>query len=396
MIIKPNIRGFLCTTAHPAGCREDVKRQVDFVKSRPGFDGPKRVLIIGASGGYGLASRISLAFGNQASTLGVFFERPAERKRTASPGWYKSAAFTDMATEAGLYAKNINGDAFSDDIKSRTIELIKKDLGQVDMLVYSLAAPARQLPDGTVVRSTLKPVGKAFDGATLDFNSGELRPISLEPATNEEIANTVKVMGGEDWENWIHAMLDAGVLADGCVTTNYTYLGTEVTWPIYTHGTIGKAKEDLDRAARDLAAPLKAVSGSAHVVVMKGLVTQAASAIPGMSIYLSLLFKRMKEKAVHEGCIEQTQRLFETQLFAESATDLRVDDDSRIRMDDLEMVDDIQQYVKDNWANVSAENLETISDFKGYRNAFLQMHGFGFDNVDYDADVEADVPMALA
>lgn len=394
MIIKPKIKGFLCTTAHPQGCNEDVKKQIDYVKSCPGFKGPKNVLIIGASGGYGLASRISLAFGGGASTIGVFFERPAERNRTASPGWYKSAAFTDMASDAGIYAKNINGDAFSQEIKTRTIELIKKDLGQVDMVVYSLAAPARQMPDGTLVRSTLKPVGQSFEGATLDFNSGELRPISLEPATDEEIANTVKVMGGEDWENWMHALLEAGVLAEGCVTTNYTYIGTEVTWPIYTHGTIGKAKEDLDRAARDLATPLKAVNGSAHVVVMKGLVTQAASAIPGMSIYLSLLFKRMKEKSVHEGCIEQTQRLYETQLYAEKRQ-LRLDDDARIRMDDLEMADNIQQYVQENWSNVSAENIESISDFAGYRDDYLQMHGFGFETVDYDADVEADVPMEL-
>lgn len=394
MIIKPKIKGFLCTTAHPQGCKEDVKKQIDYVKSCSGFKGPKNVLIIGASGGYGLASRISLAFGGSASTIGVFFERPAERNRTASPGWYKSAAFTDMASDAGLYAKNINGDAFSQEIKTRTIELIKKDLGQVDMVVYSLAAPARQMPDGTLVRSTLKPVGQSFEGATLDFNSGELRPISLEPATDEEITNTVKVMGGGDWENWMHALLEAGVLAQGCVTTNYTYIGTEVTWPIYTHGTIGKAKEDLDRAARDLATPLKAVNGSAHVVVMKGLVTQAASAIPGMSIYLSLLFKRMKEKNVHEGCIEQTQRLYETQLYAEKRQ-LRLDDDARIRMDDLEMADNIQQYVQENWSNVSAENLESISDFAGYRDDYLQMHGFGFDTVDYDADVEANVPMEL-
>lgn len=395
MIIKPKIKGFLCITAHPEGCREDVRRQIAHVQSRPSYDGPKRVLIIGASGGYGLASRVSLAFGGGASTLGVFFERPAERNRTASPGWYKSAAFTDMAEDAGLYARNINGDAFSDEIKNKTIDVIKKDLGQVDMVVYSLAAPARQLSDGTLVRSTLKPIAQPFEGATLDFNTGEIRSIALEPATEEEIQNTVKVMGGEDWENWIQALLDAGVLADGCVTTNYTYIGTEVTWPIYYHGTIGKAKEDLDRAANALSGTLASVKGKSLVAVMKGLVTQAASAIPGMSIYLSLLFKRMKDKGVHEGCIEQTQRLYETVLFADEIPEVNKDSEGRIRMDELEMADDVQQYVKDHWAGISADNIKEVGDFEGYRDAFLQIHGFGFDNVDYDADVEADVPMDL-
>ena len=395
MIIQPKIKGFLCTTAHPEGCREDVRRQIAHVKSRPSFNGPGRVLIIGASGGYGLASRISLAFGGRASTIGVFFERPAEKGRTASPGWYKSAAFTQAAAEAGLYAKNLNGDAFSQEIKNKVIELIKKDLGQIDMVVYSLAAPARQMPDGTLVRSTLKPVGKSFAGATLDFNTGEIRSIALDPASDEEINNTVKVMGGEDWENWMQSLMDAGVLSDGCVTTNYTYIGTDVTWPIYYHGTIGRAKEDLDRAAKALSEKLATVNGKSVVAVMKGLVTQAASAIPGMSIYLSLLFKRMKEKGVHEGCIEQAQRLYETVLFADRIPSVNLDTDGRIRMDDLEMADDIQKYVKEKWSGVSAENIRSVGDFDGYREAFLQIHGFGFDNVNYDADVEVDVPMDL-
>ena len=395
MIIQPKIKGFLCTTAHPIGCREDVNRQIAHVQSRPKFNGPKNVLIIGASGGYGLASRISLAFGGGASTIGVFFERPALKGRTASPGWYKSAAFTEAATSAGLYAKNINGDAFSEEIKRRTIELIKKDMGQVDMVVYSLAAPARQMSDGNLVRSTLKPIGKPFEGATLDFNTAEIRSIALEPATEEEISNTVKVMGGEDWEDWMAALLEAGVLAEGCVTTNYTYIGTDVTWPIYYHGTIGKAKEDLDRAAGALSKKLAPIHGRSLVAVMKGLVTQAASAIPGMSVYLSLLFKRMKEKGVHEGCIEQTQRLYETVLFADSVPEENLDGEGRIRMDELEMADDIQAYVKEKWSLVTADNISEVGDFAGYKEAFLQIHGFGFDNVDYDADVEVDISMAL-
>ena len=394
MIIEPKIRGFLCTAAHPTGCQQDVLNQIAHVKEAGELSGgPKKVLVIGASGGYGLASRISAAFGSGAATIGVFFERPAAGKRTASPGWYKSAAFTEQAEAAGLYAKNVNGDAFSATTKQAVIDLIKQDLGQVDLVVYSLAAPARELSDGTVVRSTLKPVGEPFEGATVDFNTEELRTISLEPASTEEIDDTVKVMGGEDWQLWMEALLDAGVLAEGCVTTNYTYLGSEVTWPIYYHGTIGKAKEDLDRAAKALAEPMAKVSGKAYVAVMKGLMTQAASAIPGMAIYLSLLFKAMKAQGTHEGCIEQTTRLYHSQLFTESGPEL--DEAGRIRLDDWELADDIQSGVKDNWHLVTTENLNELTDFAGYKTAFLQMHGFDFPEVDYSADVDPDVPMEL-
>jgi enoyl-[acyl-carrier protein] reductase / trans-2-enoyl-CoA reductase (NAD+) len=395
MIIKPRIKGFICTTAHPEGCAVDVQRDIDHVEKQadPG-QGPKNVLIIGASGGYGLATRTSAAFGYGASTIGVFFERPSVKSRTASPGWYKTASFTEKAQAQGLYAKNINGDAFSDEVKQATIDLIKKDLGQVDLVVYSVAAPARQLKDGSIVRSALKPVGETFDGMTIDFKSGALRNLSLDPASPEEVADTVKVMGGEDWELWIEALLEAGVLADGCITTNYTYLGSEVTWPIYYHGTIGKAKEDLDRAADALQGPMSSVNGNAHVVVMKGLLTMAASAIPGMSIYLSLLFKAMKKAGTHEGCIEQTTRLLATQLF--SADELRVDDAGRIRMDELEMADDIQAYVKKNWGAINDDTLSSLSDFEGYRQAFLNMYGFGFDGVDYDLDIEPERKMELA
>lgn len=394
MIIQPKIRGFLCTAAHPVGCHQDVLEQIAHVKKAGKLEnGPKRVLVIGASGGYGLASRISAAFGAEAATIGVFFERPAEGKRTASPGWYKSAAFTKEAEAAGLYAKNVNGDAFSTEIKQTVIDLIKSDLGQVDLVVYSLAAPARQLADGTVVRSALKPIGESFEGATVDFNSGELRPISLEPASDEEVADTIKVMGGEDWQLWIDALIAADVLADGCITTNYTYLGSEVTWPIYYHGTIGKAKEDLDRAAKALEAPMASVNGKAYVAVMKGLMTQAASAIPGMAIYLSLLFKAMKAKGTHEGCIEQTTRLFHTQLFSSDGP--KLDELGRIRLDDWELVEDIQSFVKANWSDITTENLNELTDFAGYKEAFLQMHGFDFSSVDYEADVDPDVAMPL-
>ena len=394
MIIKPRIKGFLCTTAHPVGCEMDVTQQIAHVQSRGKLlDGPKKVLVIGASGGYGLASRISAAFGSGAATIGIFFERPAMGKRTASAGWYKSAAFTRLAEQAGLYARNLNGDAFSAETKQATSALIKAELGQVDMVVYSLAAPGRQLADGTLVRSILKPIGEAFEGMTIDFNKAELRPVNLPPANQQEIDDTVTVMGGGDWELWIHALLDAGVLSAGCITTNYTYLGGAATWPIYGHGTIGKAKEDLDRAAQALQAPLAGVNGKAYVAVMKGLMTQAASAIPGMALYLSLLFKAMKAGGSHEGCIEQTTRLFYTQLFA--GGDLRLDDLHRIRMDDWEMAHDIQQFVRQNWSQVTDKNLLELTDFAGYRDAFLQMHGFGFGDVDYAADVDHDIVMPL-
>lgn len=395
MIIKPKIKGFLCTTAHPLGCAADVERQIAQVRDAGQLaKGPARVLVIGASGGYGLASRISAAFGCGAATIGVFFERPAEGKRTASPGWYKTAAFTQRAEEAGLYASNINGDAFSDSVKDACCDLIEKDLGQVDLVVYSLAAPARQLPDGQLVRSTLKPVGEPFEGVTIDFNTGAMRQLALEPASEEEIADTVKVMGGEDWERWIAALSARGLLADGCITTNYTYLGSKATWPIYREGTIGRAKVDLDRAAAALQAPMAKVGGKAYVIVMKGLLTQAASAIPGMALYLSLLFRAMKQAGSHEGCIEQTSRLFTTQLYG--GGDLRLDEEGRIRMDDLELLPEVQDYVRDNWSKVTEENLHQLTDFEGYRQAFLEMHGFGFSGVDYEADLDPAAPMKLA
>jgi enoyl-[acyl-carrier protein] reductase/trans-2-enoyl-CoA reductase (NAD+) len=371
-----------------------VANQINHVESEGiRSDGPKRVLIIGASGGYGLASRISTAFGFGSSTVGVFFERPASGNRTASPGWYKTAAFTEKAKAKGLYTANINGDAFSQRIKDATCDLIEKDLGQIDLVVYSLAAPARQLPDGSVVRSTLKPIGEPFEGSTIDLNTRELKPVSLEPANEEEVSDTIRVMGGEDWELWIQALLARGLLASGCVTTNYTYLGSEVTWPIYHHGTIGKAKEDLDRAQAALVEPMASVNGKAHVVVMKGLVTQAASAIPGMSIYLSLLFRAMKKAGTHEGCIEQTTRFFNTQLFASG--EHRTDEGGRIRMDELELKDDIQQFVADNWSLVSAETLDDMTDFDGYKQAYLEMHGFEVAGMDYEAEVDPDIPIEL-
>jgi enoyl-[acyl-carrier protein] reductase/trans-2-enoyl-CoA reductase (NAD+) len=393
MIIAPKIKGFLCITAHPAGCAAEVMGQIDQIKRGGRIPNvPKRVLVIGASGGYGLATRITSAFGGGAETIGVFFERPALKGRTASPGWYKSAAFSQAAEAAGLYAKNFNGDAFSQAMKDAVINQIKADWGQVDMVVYSLAAPARTLASGETVRSVLKPIGESFSGSTIDFNSRELRRVALAPADDDEIAATVKVMGGEDWEDWIGQLKDEGCLAEGCLTTNYTYLGSEVTWPIYYHGTIGRAKEDLDRAARALSSVLAGVNGQANVIVMKGLLTQAASAIPGMSVYLSLLFKAMKAEGTHEGCLEQVDRLFRTQLFSSPQ---RRDDAGRIRMDDWELKPEIQAYVQSHWGQITQDNLDELTDFEGYRQAFLNLHGFNFASVDYAAEQDPDVLMAL-
>ena len=394
MRIEPKIKGFLCTTAHPAGCAADVDEQIQVVEAQGQIDdAPKRVLVIGASGGYGLASRIVAAMGCGAATMGVFFERPAKGARTASAGWYKTAAFDREAEKRGLYAKHFNGDAFSASLKAKVIEQIQADWGQVDLVVYSLAAPARTLPSGETVRSTLKPIGDAFSGSTIDFNSGEIRSISLDPASEDEIADTVKVMGGDDWLEWMKALSAANCLAEGCVTTNYTYLGSEVTWPIYYHGTIGKAKEDLDRTAAALNQELTSLNGRAEVIVMKGLLTQAASAIPGMSLYLSLLFKVMKKNGTHEGCIEQVDRLFRTQLFAKEGQ--RRDDEGRLRMDELEMAEDIQAYVRSHWSEITEANLNAITDFSGYRRAFLNMHGFDVDGVDYEAEQIVDVAIPL-
>ena len=394
MIIKPRIRGFLCTTAHPTGCAQEVENQINYTESQGvRSDGPKRVLIIGASGGYGLASRISAAFGFGASTIGVFFERPAVGSRTASPGWYKTAAFTKKAEARGLYTANINGDAFSQEIKVAACDLIEKDLGQIDLIIYSLAAPARELSDGSIVRSVLKPIGEPFEGRTIDINTKELKSISLQPASAEEVSDTVRVMGGEDWELWVQTLLERGLLAENCVTTNYTYLGSKVTWPIYHHGTIGKAKEDLDRARNCLDKIMRPVSGKAYVVVIKGLVTQAASAIPGMSIYLSLLFKAMKRAGTHEGGIEQTTRFFNSQLFGGQG--FRKDKDDRIRMDELELADEIQNYVADNWSLVNKHTLDQITDFDGYRQAYLQMHGFEVKGTNYEVEVDPEVSIEL-
>ena len=394
MIIKPKIRGFICTTTHPTGCEVDVQNQINYVKNKGRLhDGPERVLIIGASGGYGLASRISASFGYGAASIGVFQERSPNPSKTGSPGWYRTAAFSRLAEKDGIYCANVNGDAFSEKIKHRVCDLISRDLGQVDLVIYSLAAPSRTLSDGEIVRSTLKPIGSGYDGLTVDLNTKEIRNISLESASDEEIIDTVKVMGGEDWELWIEELMKRDLLSEGFITTNYTYIGSEVTWPIYNQGTIGKAKEDLQRAAQAISQKSLEKKGNAYLAVMKGLVTQAATAIPGMSVYLSLLFKIMKDKNMHEGCVEQAFRLFSEELY--SGAEINLDQSGRIRLDDYELLEEIQDYVSENWAKFNTDTMDRIADFEGYRRDFMQIYGFDFEDVDYDKDVSPESEMTL-
>ncbi len=396
MIIKPRIRGFICTTAHPAGCAAHVEEQIAFVRSKGPIDGmPKRVLVIGSSTGYGLASRIVPAFAGGAATLGVFFEKPGEEGRTGSAGWYNSVAFEKAARAAGLYAKSINGDAFSDAIKQQTIDTIKADLGTVDAVIYSLASPRRTHPkSGVTFNSTLKPVGAAFTAKTVNTDKGTVNDITIEPANEQEIADTVAVMGGEDWEMWIDALQAAGVLADGAVTVAYSYIGPELTHAIYRAGTIGQAKEHLESTAKRLQQKLAATQGRAFVSINKALVTQASSAIPVVPLYISLLYKVMKERGLHEGCIEQIQRLFADRLVPGAKPQL--DPEGRIRIDDWEMRPEIQSAVAALWPQVTTENLESISDIAGYRAEFLKLFGFGLPGIDYEADTDPAAPLPSA
>jgi enoyl-[acyl-carrier protein] reductase/trans-2-enoyl-CoA reductase (NAD+) len=393
MIIKPRVRGFLCITTHPEGCRENVSRQIRHVQSGGMIDGgPKRVLVLGASTGYGLASRITAAFGAGASTLGVFFEKPGTERKPGTAGWYNAAAFHSAADEAGLYAKSVNGDAFSDEVKARVIDLIKEDLGAIDLVVYSLAAPRRTHPKtGVVHTSTLKPIGADTVQKGVNTDKEEIQEYHLEAANQDEIDNTVAVMGGEDWQMWIEALDEAGVLAEGAKTTAYTYIGEKITWDIYWHGTIGAAKKDLDKRVVDIRERLAAHGGDARVSVLKAVVTQASAAIPAMPIYLAILFKVMKARGEHEGCIEQVNRLFRDSLYGTAAGP---DADGRLRADNLELNPEVQAEVAEIWEQINTDNLKTLSDFDGYRQEFLQLFGFEVDGVNYDADVNPEVPIA--
>jgi enoyl-[acyl-carrier protein] reductase/trans-2-enoyl-CoA reductase (NAD+) len=385
MIIEPRMRGFICLTAHPEGAAQNVKKQIEYVKSKGAINGAKKVLVIGASTGFGLSSRITSAFGSDASTIGVFFEKPPMEGKTASPGWYNSAAFEKEAHAAGLYAKSINGDAFSKEIKEQVINLIKEDLGQVDLVIYSLASPVRVHPEtGVTHRSSLKPIGQTFSNKTVDFHTGKVSEVSIEPANEEDIENTVTVMGGEDWAMWIDALKDAGVLAEGALTVAYSYIGPALTEAVYRKGTIGRAKDHLEATAFEISDKLKDIHGKAYVSVNKALVTQASSAIPVIPLYISLLYKTMKEMGLHEGTIEQMQRLYAERLY--NGGKMPLDDKGRIRIDDWEMRDDVQAKVAELWKKADTDNLAEIGDLEGYRKDFYNLFGFDYENVDYKAD----------
>ena len=385
MIIEPRMRGFICLTAHPKGCEQNVKNQIEYVQSKGKVEGAKKVLVIGASTGFGLASRITSAFGSDAATIGVFFEKPPLEGKTASPGWYNSAAFENEAQKAGLYAKSVNGDAFSNEVKKQTLDLIKADLGQIDLVIYSLASPVRLHPvTGVLHRSVLKPIGQTFTNKTVDFHTGNVSEVSIEPCSDEDIANTVAVMGGEDWAMWMDALKAENLLAPGATTVAYSYIGPSLTEAVYRKGTIGRAKDHLEATAFEITDSLKSIGGQAYVSVNKALVTQASSAIPVIPLYISLLYKIMKEEGIHEGCIEQIQRLYQDRLY--SGATVPTDDKGRIRIDDWEMRDDVQAKVAQLWLEATTETLSAIGDLPGYKNDFLNLFGFGFQGVDYEAD----------
>ncbi|OZB60275.1 MAG: trans-2-enoyl-CoA reductase [Lysobacterales bacterium 14-68-21] len=394
MIINPKVRGFICITAHPVGCAKNVLEQIDITRaSGQSGQGPKRVLVIGASTGYGLASRITAAFGYGAATLGVFFEKPSSETKTGTAGWYNSAAFDQAAKAAGLTAKSINGDAFSDETRARTIELIKAEMGgPIDLVVYSLASPVRKLPDtGEVKRSALKTIGETFSATSIDTNRDTVITATVEPATEQEIADTVAVMGGEDWALWIEALSQAGVLAKDATTIAYSYVGTSITWPIYWHGTLGRAKQHLDNTAGAMRERYAAQGLKAYVGVMKSVVTQASAAIPVIPLYVSMVFKIMKAKGIHEGTIEQANRLFRDFLYRADGSAPPVDEKHRLRLDDWELRDDVQSECKALWPTVTTENLNQLTDYAGYRHDFLKLFGFDRSDVDYTQDVPADV-----
>ena len=391
MIIKPRIRGFVCITSHPKGCAAKVRQEIDVAKAAKKDGGPKKVLVLGSSTGYGLSSRIATAFCHDAATLGVFFERPSMKGKPASAGWYNSVAFEKAAHEAGLYAKSINGDAFSDEIKAQTIETIKADLGQVDLVVYSLASPRRTDPKtGETYKSVLKPIGESFTNRTLDTDKDLVTEVTIEPAEGDDVADTVNVMGGQDWELWMDALDEAGVLAPSAKSVAYSYIGPEITWPVYTNGTIGQAKKDVERAA---AAITEKHDCAAYVAVNKAVVTQASSAIPVVPLYISILIKVMKAKGTHEDCIEQMVRLFNDRLYSD---DLNLDSAGRIRVDDWEMEPDVQQAVADIWPGITSETLCAQSDYAAYQKNFLNLFGFELPGVDYDEDVEVELDLPSA
>jgi enoyl-[acyl-carrier protein] reductase/trans-2-enoyl-CoA reductase (NAD+) len=390
MIIKPRTRGFICTTAHPQGCARQVERQIEYIQTQPEIKGPRRVLVIGASTGYGLASRITAAFGAGASTVGVYRQSSSTGARTASAGWYNSAAFEESAEKAGLQSFSVTGDAFSKETKDRTIELIRSELGQVDLVIYSVASARRTDPvTGEVYNSVIKPIGDTYTNKTVNFHTGEVSQISIEPATDKEINDTIRVMGGDDWQLWIEALQQAGALADHATTIAFSYIGPEITQSVYRKGTIGRAKDHLESTAHTLNKELSSINGRAYVAVTKGLVTQSSSAIPVVPLYTSALYKVMKEKGLHEGCIEQTYRLFAERLYAAEGTP--VDEENRIRIDDWEMSPAVQNQVAQIWDELTTDNIYELTDLDSYKQEFFQLFGFETEGVDYEAETNPDV-----
>lgn len=389
MVVQPKVKGFICTTAHPEGCRAGVQAQIDYVKSQPKTEGPKKVLVIGCSMGYGLASRIAAAYSCDAATLGIIFDKPGKEKRTATAGWYNTAAFEQIAAKDGLYARTLNGDAYSEEIKQQTIEVIKKDLGKVDMVIYSIAAPRRTAPDGVTYRSVLKTTDKPYTNQAIDLGTRQLTEATIEPASEEEIRNTIKVMGGEDWMLWIKALKEADVLEDGAKTVAYSYIGPEVTHPIYKEGSIGQAKKDLYQTADRIQAEIAGVE--AYVSVNKAVVTQSSAAIPIVPLYLSILFRVMKEQNIHEGCIEQMYRMIHDRLC--TGGEVLTDENRLIRMDDWEMRPEVQNAVQEIWNTLSQDNLDQVTDIEEYWQEFYEIFGFHIEGVDYEADVDIQLPI---
>ncbi|MCL2741949.1 MAG: trans-2-enoyl-CoA reductase family protein [Oscillospiraceae bacterium] len=387
MLIEPRFRGYICTTAHPDGCFANVGSQIRRMKDAGAFEGPKRALVIGAGSGYGLASRVALAFGSGAGTVGVSFERPAAQDRTASAGWYNTACFAREANRAGLVARSLNGDAFSDEMKGRAIEAVKAELGQVDCVVYSIASPRRADPKtGEVYGSVIKPLGKPFTGMTLDFHTGALSEVTVEPATEGELRGTLKVMGGEDWAIWISALEKAGALASGCVTLAYTYVGPEVTHAIYKDGTIGKAKDDLEATALGMRSTYAALGLKPYVSVNKAVVTQSSSAIPVVPLYMTVLMDVMGSMGLEEDCAGQMRR-----LFAEELPKAEAAGGCRIRLDDREMRPDVQREVGRRWEALARMGDGAVVDAKAFRDGFFKLFGFGVEGVDYGRDTDPDV-----
>ncbi len=384
MVVEPKVKGFICTTAHPKGCEESVRRQIASTKKFGMVEGPKRVLVIGSSTGYGLASRIAVTYGYGAGTIGVAFERESNGKRTATAGWYNTKAFEKFAKEDGYYAKSFNGDGFSEEIKKQVIECIREDFGQVDMIIYSMAAPRRTLPDGTSVSSVLKTVGEPFTNKTIDLRTNEIKEVTVPAANEEEVRATVQVMGGEDWKDWITALNEAGVIKQGAVTLAYSYIGPVVTHAIYKEGSIGHAKKHLYDTSVELSEQFANIGLRAYIAVNKALVTQSSAAIPVVPLYISLLYRVMKDAGLHEGCIEQMNRLFLDKLVG----DVETDDQGRIRMDDYEMKEEVQQKIADVWDGIDSGSVQELADIKEFWDEFYHMFGFGYDNVDYTEDVE--------